>query len=193
MKNDRMPIAGHARAEAAPDTTAWPYAFIAWLVAASATLGALFLGEVMGYAPCVLCWYQRIFMFPLVFVLAAGLFPPDPKLVRYALPLSMAGWLVAAFHLLLVEGFIPEDVSPCVQGVPCSDVQVLWLGFISIPLLSLAAFTAIIALLVAVRTGSTWCGSTSVASAWTSSASGATCSRPTSPASSSRISPMPRP
>ena len=93
-------------------------------------------------------------MFPLVFVLAAGLFPPDPKLVRYALPLSMAGWLVAAFHLLLVEGFIPEEVSPCVQGVPCSDVQVLWLGFISIPLLSLAAFTAIIALLVAVRTKS---------------------------------------
>jgi disulfide bond formation protein DsbB len=151
MKNDRLPIAGHARAEATPGNTAWPYAFVAWLVAASATLGALFLGEVMGYAPCVLCWYQRIFMFPLVFVLAAGLFPLDPRLVRYAVPLSMAGWLVAAFHLLLVEGFIPEDVSPCVQGVPCSDEQVLWFGFVSIPLLSLAAFTAIIALLVAVR------------------------------------------
>jgi disulfide bond formation protein DsbB len=151
MRNDRLPIAGDARAEARPGHPAWPYAFIAWLVAASATLGALFLGEVMGYAPCMLCWYQRIFMFPLVFVLAAGLFPLDPRLVRYALPLSMAGWLVAAFHLLLVEGFIPEDVSPCVQGVPCSDVQVLWFGFVSIPLLSLAAFTAIIALLVAVR------------------------------------------
>ena len=32
----------------------------------------MFLGEILGYAPCVLCWYQRICMFPLVLVLAAG-------------------------------------------------------------------------------------------------------------------------
>jgi hypothetical protein len=30
------------------------------------------LGEVMGVLPCVLCWYQRIAMFPLVIILAVG-------------------------------------------------------------------------------------------------------------------------
>jgi disulfide bond formation protein DsbB len=125
----------------------WALVFGAWLVAASATLGALFMGEVMGFTPCVLCWYQRIFMFPLVFVLAVGLFPFDPKVLRYALPLAVVGWLVAGFHLLLVAGVVPEAMTPCRQGVPCATVQVEWFGFVTIPLLSFFAFLVVNALL----------------------------------------------
>lgn len=128
--------------------TAWTLLFLAWLFATASTLGALFLGEVMGYTPCMLCWYQRIFMFPLVFVLAVGLFPFDPKVVRYALPLAISGWLLAVFHLALVSGLVPESVRPCRQGVPCSDTQVVWFGFINIPLLSVLAFSLIIAMLL---------------------------------------------
>ena len=104
----------------------WLLLFLAWLVATGSTLGALFLGEVMGYTPCVLCWYQRIAMFPLVLILAAGLFPFDPRVVRYALPLAVVGSLLALFHMALVAGWIPEAIKPCQQGVPCSDVQVVW-------------------------------------------------------------------
>lgn len=127
----------------------WSLVFLAWLLASASTLGALFLGEVMGYTPCLLCWYQRIAMFPLVLVLAAGLFPFDPRVVRYALPLAVAGWLLAVYHLALLGGWIPESAQPCRQGVPCSDAQVVWFGFITIPLLSVLAFSAILALLVA--------------------------------------------
>ncbi len=130
-------------------SAAWTLVFAGWLLAAMSTLGALFLGEVMGLSPCVLCWYQRIFMFPLVFVLAAGLFPFDQKVVRYALPLTLGGWLVAVFHLLLTAGVIPESATPCTQGVPCSEVQIEWFGFVTIPLLSVAAFSVINALLIA--------------------------------------------
>lgn len=129
--------------------SAWTLVFAAWLIAAMSTMGSLFMGEVMGLTPCVLCWYQRIFMFPLVFILAAGLFPFDPKIVRYALPLAAAGLLIAVFHLLLTAGYIPEKLTPCVQGVPCSKVQVVWFGFVTIPLLSAAAFFAINTLLIA--------------------------------------------
>lgn len=137
-------------ADAAPaGHPAWPLLFCAWLTASVSALGALFLGEVMGFAPCVLCWYQRIFMFPLVFVLAAGLFPFDPKAVRYGLPLALGGSLVAVFHLLLTKGIVAESLSPCSQGVPCSQELVVWFGFVTIPLLSVAAFFVIDFLLIA--------------------------------------------
>ena len=132
-----------------PPDTAWMLVFGAWLVAALSTLGALFFSEVMELPPCLLCWYQRIFMFPLALLLPVGLFPFDAKVVRYALPLAVVGGLIALAHLLLVAGVIPESAAPCRQGVPCSDVQVEWLGFVNIPLLSFIAFSTLNALLVA--------------------------------------------
>jgi disulfide bond formation protein DsbB len=126
----------------------WTFVFIGWLIATVSTLGALFLGEVMGYTPCVLCWYQRISMFPLVLILAAGLFPFDPRVVRYALPLALAGWLLATFHWGVSSGLIPESATPCSQGVPCSVDVVSWFGFLTLPMLSVLSFTAIIALLL---------------------------------------------
>ena len=127
----------------------WTLTFSAWLIATVSTLAALFLGEVMGYTPCVLCWYQRIAMFPLVLVLVAGLFPFDPRVVRYALPLALVGWGFALFHLALIAGWIPENIKPCQQGVPCSELQVIWFGFVTIPLLSVISFSLVAGLLLA--------------------------------------------
>ena len=126
----------------------WNLVFACWLIATSSTLGALFFSEVMNLPPCVLCWYQRIFLFPLVLMLPVGLFPFDPKVVRYALPLSMVGWSLAFFHVLLTYGLIPESIRPCTLGVPCALNQIEWFGFVSIPLLSLVAFSVINALLL---------------------------------------------
>jgi disulfide bond formation protein DsbB len=126
-----------------PADSGWAYLFAAWLIATASTLGALFVSEIMGVAPCTLCWYQRVFMFPLVLVLAGGLFPPDRGVLRHAAPLVAAGWLVALFHLLLTRGYIPETMTPCTQGIPCSRVDVEWFGFLTLPLLSLLSFSAI--------------------------------------------------
>ena len=135
-------------------SAAWYLVFGAWLVAATAMLGALFLSDVMQLAPCSLCWYQRIPMFSLVVVLALGLFPFDRGVIRYGLALGAIGWLVAAFHQLLIAGVIPERLTACTQGVPCSEVSIQWLGFVTIPTLSLAAFTAILVLLATARSRS---------------------------------------
>jgi disulfide bond formation protein DsbB len=128
---------------------AWLLVFGCWLVATLSTLGALFFSEVMELPPCVLCWYQRIFMFPLVLMLPMGLFPFDAKVIRFALPLVGLGWGLSAFQALLVAGMIPENIKPCTRGVPCSEVQIEWLGFVNIPLLSFVAFSTMVALLVA--------------------------------------------
>ncbi|MFT0546272.1 disulfide bond formation protein B [Allopusillimonas ginsengisoli] len=127
----------------------WYRLFAAWIIALIATLGALFLSEIMGLIPCELCWYQRIFMFPLVFVLAVGLATTDTQVFKYALPLVAAGWLVAAYHNLLYVDIIPEALQPCGAGPSCAKADLNLLGFISIPLLSLVAFTTLAVLLIA--------------------------------------------
>ena len=122
--------------------------FVAWLIASASTLGALFFGEVMKLPPCSLCWYQRIFMFPMMLILPFGLFPFDRNVVRSLLPLAGFGALLAAVHLLLVEGIIQEGIAPCQQGVPCSETVIEWFGFVTIPLLSFMAFATIVVLLL---------------------------------------------
>ena len=121
----------------------WLLLFAAWILVAIATLGSLFFSEVMDIPVCELCWYQRIAMYPLVIILAIGLFPYDPGLVRYAAPLVGAGWLIALYQVLLVIGIIPESAQPCVQGIPCSETHFLLLGFLNIPTFSFLTFTLI--------------------------------------------------
>jgi disulfide bond formation protein DsbB len=130
-----------------PEQDAWTPLFLAWMIALLATAGALFLGEVMGKTPCVLCWYQRIAMFPLVAVLGIGLLKADSQSVRYALPLAWAGWAIALYHCLIFIGVVSEALTPCRQGVSCADADVQVAGVVPIPLLSLVAFSAILALL----------------------------------------------
>ena len=124
------------------------YVFFAFIVSLIATLGSLFFSEIMHFIPCSLCWYQRIFMYPLVLIFLINLLFPDDKLFKYAILLVIFGWLISIYHNLLMFGIIPENLSPCVQGVPCSTDYINWLGFITIPLLSFFAYTAILILLV---------------------------------------------
>ena len=125
----------------------WTILFFCWLIAGVATMGSLFFSEVMGFAPCVLCWYQRICIYPLVLIFGVGLFSFDAGVIKYALPLTIAGWFIALYHTLLYAGFIPKSIQPCSEGVPCTEKYIELFGFLSIPLLSLLAFTVIITLL----------------------------------------------
>jgi disulfide bond formation protein DsbB len=125
----------------------WGPLFAAWLLALVATLAVLFVGEVMGQVPCNLCWFQRAFMFPLAIVLGVACLRQDAAAWAYALPLALGGLAVAGFHSLLVAGLIPERITPCSQGVPCSGADMTILGALPLPVLSLATFAAIAVLL----------------------------------------------
>ena len=117
--------------------------YLAWFVALLATVGSLFFSEVMHFPPCILCWYQRIAVYPLVLIIGTGIVLRDNRMKFYALPLCVAGLGVAIYHNLLYYGIIPESITPCAEGVPCNAVQIEWLGFITIPLLGLGAFVSI--------------------------------------------------
>ena len=110
-----------------------------------------FFSNVMEFAPCILCWYQRICLFPLVVILACGLFPLDRGVVKYALPLAVIGWLLAAYHNLLYAELIPDTMQPCSKGVSCTEEYIELFGFLSIPLLALLAFSALIFILITLK------------------------------------------
>lgn len=127
------------------------YIFFAFIISLFATLGSLFFSEIMHFVPCSLCWYQRIFMYPLVFIFLAHLLYPDKSVLKYSLPLVIVGLGISIYHNLLILKIIPETLSPCVQGVPCSVDYLNWFGFITIPSLSFIAFLTIFIALIAYK------------------------------------------
>ena len=127
----------------------WTLLLLAWLIATTATLGALFIGEVMLMTPCTLCWYQRIFMFPIAIILGIACFADDRQGAVYALVLALGGLAMAGYHTLLVAGLVPKSWVPCSAGVSCADQKLEILNGVQIPWLSLAAFMALAFLLLA--------------------------------------------
>lgn len=113
---------------------------VMFLMALAGTAGSLFFGEVLGYPPCVLCWYQRICLYPLVVIFGGAIWSEDRGFSRYSLPLIAAGLSIAVYHNLLYYGVVPDSISPCKQGVSCTEKQVELFGFVTIPLMSLFAF-----------------------------------------------------
>jgi disulfide bond formation protein DsbB len=127
------------------------FLYFAWLVAVIATLGSLYFSEIRMFQPCVLCWYQRIAMYPLSLILGIAAFTNDIKITKYVLPISVIGGLISLYHYLLekVPGF--ATIKPCSQGVPCDVAWINWFGFITIPFLALTAFIMITVFLIIAR------------------------------------------
>ncbi|TJY43408.1 disulfide bond formation protein B [Cohnella pontilimi] len=123
----------------------------AWIVSLTATAGSLFLSDVMGYLPCKLCWFQRIFMYPLVLLLGRAAIRDDRGIAGYTLPLSVIGGLISAYHF--AEQKIPglAAMMPCTAGVPCDVDYLNWFGFITIPFMALIAFILITIFLLIAR------------------------------------------
>ena len=122
-------------------STQWLMLFAVWAIATIATLSSLFFSEIVKLPVCSLCWYQRIAIYPLVLIMPLALFPLDKKVIGYAGILTLFGWLVALFHVLLVAGIIPKAAQPCVQDIPCSETHLNLFGFLNMPMMSLLTFT----------------------------------------------------
>jgi disulfide bond formation protein DsbB len=118
--------------------------YTTFFLALISMFSSLFFSEVMKLTPCVLCWYQRICMYPLVAISAVGILRRDYRnLPFYILPLSIAGLLIAFYHNLLYYKILPESYAPCVNGVSCTTKQIELFGFITIPFMSFIAFALI--------------------------------------------------
>lgn len=117
--------------------------YTAWILSLGALFGSLYFSEVQRIAPCVLCWYQRILMYPLVIIIPIGILAQDKHIYRYVLPFSILGALIALYQVLLQEGILSENIAPCTLQTSCAIKYLAYFGFLTIPVMSLTAFVLI--------------------------------------------------
>ncbi|MBI2022668.1 disulfide bond formation protein B [Candidatus Daviesbacteria bacterium] len=119
-----------------------------FIIALASMAGSLYYSEIRGFTPCNLCWYQRIFMYPLVFILAMAIYKKDNKIADYGILLSAIGALIAGYQYLLQLGIAPKiTCSAAGLSVSCANKIISQFGYITFPMMSLTAFLAIAILL----------------------------------------------
>ncbi len=123
---------------------------IAFLISLSAWL-VLIYSEIVHFAPCYLCWWQRVFMFPMAPLFGVALWDKDRKVVRFALPLIILGLGFSVYQNFFY--YFGESDAPCdASGVSCYQRLVSEFGgYISIPMLALTGFVALLTLTVVVH------------------------------------------
>ncbi|PZD97492.1 disulfide bond formation protein B [Paenibacillus sambharensis] len=123
------------------------YLFGAWAVSVLATVGSLYLSEVMQFMPCSLCWFQRIFMYPLTILLGIASAKNSPLIIPYVIPLVVIGAAFSLYHTIIQKLPRNLDIAAC-GPVPCRGDYLDWFGFITIPMLALTAFLMILVALL---------------------------------------------
>jgi disulfide bond formation protein DsbB len=117
---------------------------LALLVSITATFGSLYFSEVRGLTPCKFCWLQRIFMYPLPLILGSAYLRKAKDVFYYVLPLSLIGMVLGVYHYYIQMN--PQPLAPCSTvgfSVSCSEKFISHFGYITIPFMSLTAFTLI--------------------------------------------------
>ena len=127
------------------------------IIALVATTGSLFFSDVLGYNPCKLCWYQRIFMYPIVILAIVALSKKSKETMNYIVSLAFIGAPIALYHYLMQRGLV--EASNCTivgYSSSCSSTFMLDYGFITIPFMALVAFILIIGLWLIQREDKRW-------------------------------------
>lgn len=112
-------------------------------IATTCMLGSLYFSEVVHYAPCRLCWYQRIMMYPLAVILIVAALRRDNKIGWYAVPLATIGASISIYHWFL-ERFPNLDAGVCDVKIPCEFIWFEEFGFVTLPFMAFTGFLAVI-------------------------------------------------
>lgn len=110
---------------------------------------SLFYSEVLKYVPCDLCWYQRVFLYPQLFMLSYAWYKKDRAVLRYTTVLSVVGAAIAIYHHMLQIGY--DLMKPCSDApfaVDCAKPSFVEFGFVTFPLMSFVLFSFMIILAV---------------------------------------------
>lgn len=109
---------------------------LGFLVALGAVAGSLFYSELVGFEPCVLCWWQRVLLYPLAILFGAALWKKKGDVFIYATPLALISLIISLYHQYVYMG--GKSLLPCTAlGGACAKIYVMAFGYITIPMMSL--------------------------------------------------------
>ncbi len=121
--------------------------WLGFTVCVASFAGSIFYSGIAGFAPCELCWWQRIFLYPQAILLAIAYFTDDEHIHKYSIALSSFGFVIAAYNVWLQFG--GEGIAPCTaDGVSCSLRYFLEFGYVTIPTMSLTAFGVLLVVML---------------------------------------------
>lgn len=109
------------------------------VVVLGGVFGSLFYSEIIGYAPCVLCWWQRIFLYPQAVILVMALLKKDFSVTPYIKVMSLIGLVISGYQSLLQMGLVPSLVCGA-NSVSCAQRYFINFGYITLPLMGFTAF-----------------------------------------------------
>lgn len=118
--------------------------YAAWVVSTVAMIGSLLFSEYLKYPPCSLCWWQRIFMYPQALIFLIAVLSEEIIIFKYTALLTIFGWLFALYHNLIYFKIIEPTLLPCTSGISCTDNQLNYFGFLTIPMMSFIAFSILL-------------------------------------------------
>ncbi len=120
---------------------------LGFFFASASTIGSILYSEIVGFPACILCWIQRLFMYPQAFLFGLALVRRDRGIFPYAMLLTLLGAAVALYQWVKDMLALYSNVSipcPAVSALPsCDKIYVLEYGYITIPMIALNAFILI--------------------------------------------------
>lgn len=129
---------------------------LAFLLSLASVALSLFYSEVLGFAPCGLCWLQRVFIYPQLFLFGVALFKNEARVADYSIALSVGGLIIALYQHSLQMG--ASEFVPCATtllAADCAEKTLFELGYITFPLMAASLLAFLIVLMVALRKRST--------------------------------------
>jgi disulfide bond formation protein DsbB len=109
----------------------------------TATLGSLFFSTIAKYIPCELCWFSRIFMYPIAIITLAALLKKDKRVYIYTIPLSIIGFFISCYHYY-ISTFNTQIITTCsATGPSCLINYFKEFSYITFPMMAATAFVAI--------------------------------------------------
>ncbi len=118
----------------------------AFLLALGGSALTLYYSEVIGYPPCGLCWFQRVFLYSQVVILAVAIWKQHTVIADYIIALSVFGAFFAGYQYYLQMG--GASILPCpASGGDCSRRYIFEFGYITFPFMALISFLTMIVLM----------------------------------------------
>lgn len=122
---------------------------VAAAIAVVATAGSLVMSDVFHFEPCLLCWWQRILMYPSALILTLAAVRRDYSVRPYIIAMATTGAMVGTWQTITQRFPTITGSTACDPDNPCSLIWVEGLGFATIPTMAVIGFVSIIAILAA--------------------------------------------